>query len=108
MAGAPLQLRRRRIPGTAGHTSLAVPPCLLAQTSKPTHYNLKGGQIDPKGDSNTRYSVLTSASAEPSPGRHVSVRASLRAPSRQSPSGGYPRTHSAVSALGAALSESGS
>src|SRR5262249_19288517 len=55
-----------------------------------------------------RPSVLTRASAEPSPGRHVSVRASLRAPYRQSPSGGSPRTRSAVSALGAALSESGS
>src|SRR5262249_61778066 len=55
-----------------------------------------------------RPSVLTRASVEQSEGRHVLVRASLRAPSRQSPSGGSPRTHSAVSALGAALSESGS
>src|SRR5262249_3625611 len=55
-----------------------------------------------------RRSVLTRASAEPSPGRHVRVRAFLRGPSRQSPSGGSPRTHSAVSALGAAPSESGS
>src|SRR5215831_7352006 len=55
-----------------------------------------------------RRSVLTRASAEPSRGRHVRVRASLRAPYRQSPSVGSPRTHSAVSAFGAALSESAS